>query len=78
MELTVGKSLRAYAEGRCTRHRVAEVDDPLRNGHDHFLAYVRDRSRVRALDLPQALTGLTLANAALELLRFNREVTLAT
>src|SRR5271165_4165144 len=78
VELTVGKSLRVYAEGRCTRHTLAEADDPLRNEQDHFLAYVRDRSRARALDLPQALAGLKLADAALESLRLNRAVTLAT
>jgi predicted dehydrogenase len=78
VELTVGKSLRIYAEGRCSRHMLAEADDPLCNEQDHFLAYVRDRSRARVLDLPQALAGLKLADAAIESLRLNREVTLAT
>jgi UDP-N-acetylglucosamine 3-dehydrogenase len=78
VELTVGKSLRIYAEGRCSRHMLAEADDPLCNEQDHFLAYVRDRSRARVLDLPQALAGLKLADAAIESLRLNREVTLTT
>jgi predicted dehydrogenase len=78
VELEVGRSLRVYAEGRCTRLTLAEADDPLRNEQDHFLVRVRDRSRARALDLPQALAGLKLAEAALESLYLNREVTLAT
>jgi predicted dehydrogenase len=78
VELTVGKSLRVYAEGRCTRHTLAQADDPLRNEQDHFFVCVRDRSRARALDLPEALAGLKLADAALESLRLYREVTLAT
>lgn len=78
VELTVGKSLRVYADGRCTRHRLAKADDPLRNEQDHFLVCVRDRTRARALDLPQVLAGLKLADAALESLHLNREVALAT
>ena len=78
VELTVGNSLRVYAEGRCTRHDLAKADDPLRNEQDHFLVCVRDRSRARALDLQEALAGLKLADAALESLRLNREVVLAT
>ena len=78
VELAVGRSLSVYAEGRCKRHKLAEADDPLRNEQDHFLVRVRDRSRARALDLPQALAGLKLADAALESLHLNREVTLAT
>jgi hypothetical protein len=50
----------------------------LRNEQDHFLVCVRDQSRARALDLPQAIAGLKLADAALESLHLNREVTLAT
>jgi hypothetical protein len=34
--------------------------------------------RLRALDLPQALAGLKLGDEALESLRLNREVALAT
>ena len=50
-------------------YALAAADDPLRNEQDHFLACVRDRSRARALDLPQALAGLKLADAAIESLR---------
>jgi predicted dehydrogenase len=78
VELTVRKFLRVYADGRCTRHRLAKTDDPLRNEQDHFLVCVRDRTRGRALDLPQVLAGLKLADAALESLHLNREVALAT
>jgi predicted dehydrogenase len=74
VEFTAGEALQVYAEGRCTAYPPAEADDPLRNEHEHFLACVRDRSRVRALDLADALAGLKLADAALESLRLNREV----
>ena len=66
VELTVGEALQVYAEGRCTAYPPAEADDPLRNEHEHFLACVRDRSRAPALDLADALAGLKLADAAIE------------
>jgi predicted dehydrogenase len=73
VELTVGHALCVYAEGRRTDYPADAGDDPLNNEHDHFLACVRDRSRPRALDLPQALAGLQLADAARESLHENRE-----
>ena len=77
-ELVVGHGLHVYEEGRRTGYPTAEADDPLRNEQDHFLGCVRDRSRAPALDLPQALAGLKLADAAIESLRLNREVLLST
>jgi predicted dehydrogenase len=77
VELTVGQALHVYAEGRRTDYDLVAADDALRNEQDHFLACVRDRSRPRALDLPQALAGLKLADAAIESLRLNRELTLS-
>jgi predicted dehydrogenase len=76
VELVVERALAVYAEGRCTHHELAKADDPLRNEQDHFLACVRDRSREPALDLRQALAGLKLADAALESLSLDREVSL--
>ena len=75
--LVVGHTLRVYAERRCAEYPAAKADDPLRNEHDHFLAYIRDQSRAPALDLPQALAGLKLADAAMESLRLNRELFLS-
>jgi predicted dehydrogenase len=77
VELAVGQALMVYAEGRCTHHELANADDPLRNEQDHFLACVRDHSRAPALDLPQALAGLKLADAALESLNLDGEVRLS-
>ena len=77
VELIVGQALHVYAEGRRTDYAPAAVDDPVRNEQDHFLACVRDRSRPRALGLPQALAGLKLADAAIKSLRLNREVVLS-
>ncbi len=77
VELIVGQVLHVYAEGRRTDYALVAADDPLRNEQDHFLTCVRDRSRARALDLPQALAGLKLADAAIESLRLNREVVLS-
>jgi predicted dehydrogenase len=77
VELTLGQALHVHAEGRRIAHAPAAGDDPLRNEHDHFLACVRDRSRAPAIDLPQALAGLRLADAAIESLRLNREVILS-
>jgi predicted dehydrogenase len=77
VELIVGQALHVYAEGRRTDYALAAADDPLRNEQDQFLACVRDRSRARALDLPQALAGLKLADAATASLRLNREVVLS-
>ena len=76
VELVVGQALVVYAEGRCTRRELARADDPLRNEQDHFLACVRDRSLAPALDLPQALASLELADAAIESLNLDREVEL--
>jgi predicted dehydrogenase len=76
VELVAGQALVIYAEGRCAHHERAEADDPLRNEQDHFLACVRDHSRAPALDLPQALAGLKLADAAIESLNRDREVRL--
>ena len=76
VELVAGCALQVHAEGRRADYPLAEADDPLRNEHDHFLACVRDRSRVPALDLPQAMAGLKLADAAIESLHTNREVLL--
>ena len=45
VELVVGHTLRVYAERRCAEYPAAKADDPLRNEHDHFLAYIRDQSR---------------------------------
>jgi predicted dehydrogenase len=77
VELVVGQTLRVYAEGGCADYHAVEADDPLRNEQDHFLQCVRDRSRAPAVDLPQALAGLKLADAAMESLRLNREVFLS-
>lgn len=76
-ELVVGLALDVYAEGRRTSYSAAEGDDPLRNEQDHFLACVRDRSQAPALDLPQALVGLKLADAAIESLRLGQEIILS-
>ena len=76
VELVVGEALVVYANGRRTRHELAKADDPLRNEQDHFLACVLDRSLAPALDLPQALGGLKLADAAIESLNLDREVEL--
>ncbi len=77
IELVVGESLQVYCEGRRIDFPLVEADDPLGNEQDHFLACVRDRSREPALDLPQALTGLKLAEATKESLRLGREVILS-
>jgi predicted dehydrogenase len=74
VELVVGAATYVYSDGRRTEYAPSEADDPLRNEHDHFLAYVRDRSCEPALDLRSALVGLRLADAALESLRLKREV----
>ncbi|HTZ67092.1 MAG TPA: Gfo/Idh/MocA family oxidoreductase [Roseiarcus sp.] len=76
VELVVGQGLAVYAEGRLTHHQLAQADDPLWNEQNHFLACVRDRSRAPALDLPEALAGLKLADAAIESLSLDREVRL--
>jgi predicted dehydrogenase len=76
VELVAGHSLRVYAEGRRMDEPAAADDDPLRNEQDHFLACVGDRSRKPALDLPEALAGLKLADAAIESLSLDREVML--
>ena len=76
VELVVGEALVVFGEGRRTRHELAKVDDPLRNELNHFLACVRDRSLAPALDLPQALASLKLADAAIESLTLDREVDL--
>ena len=67
VELIVGAGLDVYAEGRRTSYPAAMADDPLRSEQDHFLACVRDRSLAPALTLSQALVGLTLADAAIDL-----------
>ncbi len=69
VELTVGRGLEVFAEGRCTSYPADHDDDPLRNEHDHFLACVRDRSQAPALTPSQALIGLKFADAAIESLR---------
>jgi predicted dehydrogenase len=77
LELVVGRALHVYAEGRLMTYSAAEADDPLRNEQDHFLACVRDRSQMPALNLEQALAGLRMADAAIESLRLEREVILS-
>jgi len=74
VELEVGHGLHVYAGGRRDDHPLVEADDALSNEHDHFLACVRDRSLARALDLPEAIAGLKLADATMESLRLDREV----
>jgi hypothetical protein len=78
VELVVGLALDVYAEGRRTSYPAAEGDDPLRNEQDHFLSCVRDRSQTPALDLCRAVSGLKLADAAIESLRLSQEVILPT
>jgi UDP-N-acetylglucosamine 3-dehydrogenase len=77
VELVVGEGLQVYCEGRRINFPLIETDDPLRNEQNHFLACVRDRSRERALDLPEAIAGLKLADAVKESLRAGREVILS-
>ena len=77
VELTVGRSIEVYADGRRTEHPCDGADDPLKNEQDHFLACVRDRTLRPALNLDDALSGLKLADAALESLGAGVEVTLA-
>ena len=74
VELSVGTGLELYAEGRCTSHPAADGDDSLCNEQDRFLACVRDRSVAPGFDLSQALAGLKLADAAIELLRLGKAV----
>ena len=78
VELVVGLALDVYAEGRRTSYPAAEGDDPLRNEQDHFLACIRDHSQTPALDLSRAVSGLKLADAAIESLRLSQEVILPT
>ena len=59
-----------------THRELAKADDPLWNEQDHFLACVRDRSLKPALDLTEARACLELADAAIEFLRRNREVSI--
>ena len=75
-ELVAGQGLAVYAAGRLTHQELAKADDPLRNEQDHFFACVRDRSRAPALDLAEALSSLKLADAAIESLSRNREVSI--
>jgi predicted dehydrogenase len=77
VELFVGETLQVYSDGRRINFPPVEADDPLRNEHDHFLACVRDRSCKPALDLPEAVAGLKLADAAKESLRVGREIILS-
>ncbi len=74
VELTVGKGVTLYCEGRIVTYATIEGDDALRNEHDHFLARVRDRSLAPAVGLAEALVGLKLADAAMESLRERRVV----
>jgi predicted dehydrogenase len=75
VELTAGRSLEAYADGRRVDNDPCDgADDPLKYEQDHFLACVRDRTLKPALDLDDALAGLKLADAALESLRAGVEV----
>lgn len=74
VELHVGDSLRLYVDGRQTRTPIVEGDDALANEHDHFLACIRDRKRIPALILDDAVDGLALADAVLESLRRDRDV----
>jgi predicted dehydrogenase len=74
IELDAGRALHLYSEGRHTQIPASSGDDPLANEHDHFLACVSDRQRQPALDLQDALAGLKLADAILESLRLDREV----
>jgi predicted dehydrogenase len=76
VELAVGRGITLYCEGRANDYLASEADDPLRNEQDHFLACVRDRSRLPALGLPQALAGLKLADASMQSLRAERAVAL--
>ena len=76
VELVVGQGLAVYAVGRLTHRELAKADDPLRNEQDHFLACVRDRSLAPALDLTEARASLELADAAIESLSRNREVSI--
>jgi predicted dehydrogenase len=76
VELVAGEALHVYAEGRRMDESATAGDDPLRNEQDHFLACVRDRARMPALDLRQALAGLKLADAAIRSLSLDREVAL--
>jgi predicted dehydrogenase len=77
IELVVGHATQVASGRRCVEYPPVEADDPLRNEQDHFLECVIDRSRARALGLPQALAGLRLADAAIESLRLKREVILS-
>jgi predicted dehydrogenase len=74
VELTVGKGLTLYCEGKAMTYGAVETDDALRNEHDHFLDCVRDRSLAHAVGLKQALVGLKLADAAMESSRERRVV----
>jgi predicted dehydrogenase len=66
VELTVGKGLTLYCEGKAVTYAAVEADDALRNEHDHFFKRVRDRSLTPAVGLEEALIGLKLAGAAME------------
>jgi predicted dehydrogenase len=72
VELTVGEALVIHCGGRRIDLGAFDGDDPLRSEQDHFLECVRDRSRKPALDLQQAISGLELAEAAIESLRLGR------
>ena len=76
IELEVGHSLRLFAEGRRTEIPLAADDDALTNEHDHFLACLRDRQLSPALSLRDATAGLQLADAVLDSLRLQRDVSL--
>jgi predicted dehydrogenase len=74
VELEVGRPLRLYADGRMTEIPLVPGDDMLANEHDHFLDCLRERKAKPALTLDDALNGLKLADAILESLRLEREV----
>ena len=77
VELTVGEALVLHCEGRRTDLGTTDGDDPLRREQEHFLECVRYRSRKPALDLQQAISGLELAEAAIESLRLGQELALS-
>jgi predicted dehydrogenase len=74
VELVAGQSLRLFADGQMTELPLVPGDDMLANEQDHFLDCVRNRGTNPALTLDDALNGLKLADAILESLRLEREV----
>lgn len=76
IELVAGRTLRLFADGRMTKFPLNEGDDMLANEHTHFLDCLRDRRKEPLVTLRDALEGVKLADAILDSLRLQRDVTL--